>query len=505
MTKSVYSPILGSQFNLEGVDRAYRRNEFGDKRLETAVNNLLEAMVEKQTATIQQLSLYRNERSSMYRLLRNEKVDLLELIHKMTNIPAEHISGKDLLLIIDGTSIALGSKRNSIEYWQKEAGVLENNLTPGFFVYPALVVNRNTKTVIGIAEMAVYSIPKSTGTRLENARKKCQRSRDLPFEEKLSSIWSSVSEGTVKKLASARSITYVMDQGGDCAESFDAILSKTGRDLLVRIDSGMVRTVRVPRPERENGGMDMEKKRLFEAIGAIPFMNGQEMKIRSLNHYSKSSGKKVKRKGRKAYLEIRYTQVKLEKVTHSSPLYIIEVKESAKKLPEGEKPIHWVLLTNHKIESAEDAWRIVSYYSQRWTVEQVFRVLKTEGFNVGKSELDNVNSIKKLVVMALKASVEAMQLVAARDGKEFIPVGIMFDEKEQKVLSKLSSELEGNTEKQKNPHASDSLAWAAWIIARLGGWSGYVSQRPPGPSTMLIGLEKFRTIYWGYSIMSDLK
>lgn len=505
MTTSVYSPNLGSKFNLEAVDRAYRRNAFGDKRLEAGVNNLLDAMVEKQTSTIQRLSLGRKKTTSTYRLLRNEKVALDELIHKVTHIPVEYISGKDLLVIIDGTSIALGGKRSNKEYWQKEAGVLENNLTPGFFAFPALVVNRNTKTVIGLAEIGLYSVPKSTGTRQENARKNSQRSRILPFEEKLSSIWSFVCEGTVKKLKSARSVMYVMDQGGDCADSFDAILSKTGHDLLVRTDLGMTRSVSVSSPGEKEGEMKMEKKKLYEVIGAIPFMDGREVKIRSLNHYSKSSGKRVKRKGRKAYFNIRYTQVKLDKVTHSSPLYIIEVKESAKSLPEGEKPIHWVLLTSHKIESVEDAWRIVGYYSQRWTIEQVFRVLKAEGFNVGRSELDNVDSIKKIVIMALKATVEAMQLVAAREGKELIPIEIMFDDEEQKVLSKLCSELEGNTEKQKNPHASDSLAWAAWIIAMLGGWSGYVSQRPPGPSTMHLGLERFRTIYWGYSIMNDLK
>jgi len=40
----------------------------------------------------------------------------------------------------------------------------------------------------------------------------------------------------------------------------------------------------------------------------------------------------------------------------------------------------------------------------------------------------------------------------------------------------------------------ESLSWAAWVIARLGGWSGYASQRPPVPSTMSRGLKKFKTI-----------
>ena len=63
----------------------------------------------------------------------------------------------------------------------------------------------------------------------------------------------------------------------------------------------------------------------------------------------------------------------------------------------------------------------------------------------------------------------------------------------------LQSKIEDQGE-LKNPHRSDSLAWAAWIVARLGGWSGYQSQRPPGIITMEKGLEKFNPLFLGWSI-----
>ena len=45
--------------------------------------------------------------------------------------------------------------------------------------------------------------------------------------------------------------------------------------------------------------------------------------------------------------------------------------------------------------------------------------------------------------------------------------------------------MQGKTDRQKNPHPPRSLAWAAWVIARLGGWHDYeTSPRDPLPSTM---------------------
>ncbi|MEM6717279.1 MAG: IS4 family transposase, partial [Cyanobacteria bacterium P01_C01_bin.147] len=55
--------------------------------------------------------------------------------------------------------------------------------------------------------------------------------------------------------------------------------------------------------------------------------------------------------------------------------------------------------------------------------------------------------------------------------------------------------LNGRTAKQQNPHPTASLAWAAWMIARLGGWSGYRSQRPHGIVTFERGLQVFQGMF----------
>jgi hypothetical protein len=54
---------------------------------------------------------------------------------------------------------------------------------------------------------------------------------------------------------------------------------------------------------------------------------------------------------------------------------------------------------------------------------------------------------------------------------------------------------------RKITNPSGTLAWAAWIIARLGGWkSSSKSESPPGPLTMRRGLAQFDRIWHGYTL-----
>ena len=49
-----------------------------------------------------------------------------------------------------------------------------------------------------------------------------------------------------------------------------------------------------------------------------------------------------------------------------------------------------------------------------------------------------------------------------------------------------------NAQALKNPYKKGILQWFAWGIARIGGWSGYISQGPPGfikESLNMLGIE----------------
>ena len=175
---------------------------------------------------------------------------------------------------------------------------------------------------------------------------------------------------------------------------------------------------------------------------------------------------------------------------------MVDVREVSSN--HGGKPIHWRLLTTRVLTTPEQARRIVELYRKRWIIEEFFRTLKTAGFDIEEADIGEPEVMTKFVAAATVAAVTIMQLVRSRDGKTQEGVADAFEPDDQPVLEALSAQLEGATAKQKNPYPKTTLAFAAWVIARLGGWTAYYGK--PGPKVMRMGLEAFRRIKHGTTL-----
>ena len=181
------------------------------------------------------------------------------------------------------------------------------------------------------------------------------------------------------------------------------------------------------------------------------------------------------------------------------PVCIVEAREIDP--PGGVTPAHWRLLTSHRVENFEQARWITQLYRRRWVIEQLFRTIKSKGFDIENVSMETA-PFRTLCAMTLVAGISCMQLVQDRDGEAKRPLQDVFEVEDQPALEAVSASLEGKTEKQKNPHPKGSLAFAAWVCARLGGWTGYYGK--PGPVVMLRGLYQFRAIQLGYEITGNV-
>jgi hypothetical protein len=324
-----------------------------------------------------------------------------------------------------------------------------------------------------------------TWIREEDREPKKEEERKLaPIEQKESFRWLDSIERSKKVLTGCEMITSISDREGDIYEVFStAPDDKT--HLLIR--------------SRDN--RNIAEGKLYNYLSGQDLSGTYELEVRG--------DIRTNRKKRKAVIEIRIarvninkpkTLVKYDKYPETIEVYAIEAKESDGTVPKGEKPIHWRLLTTHKVEFFQMGVIAVYWYSLRWNIEQLFRILQNKGFNIEASELEKGTSIIKLGVFALAASIQVMHLLLASKWESGQIIEHVFNENQIKCLKELCKKYEGKTKKLKNPYNPKSLCWGAWIIARVGNWKGYESQRPPGPITFFKGLHNFNLIYEGWGI-----
>ncbi len=165
--------------------------------------------------------------------------------------------------------------------------------------------------------------------------------------------------------------------------------------------------------------------------------------------------------------------------------------------PADAQPLLWRLLTTLNVTSAAEAQDIVRLYRLRWRIEEIFRALKSDGIRLEETQMHEAGRLFKLALVGLAAAIRTMQLVNARDGSPR-PATDVIDAALLPAAEAIGATLEGRTLRQQNPHPRHSLAWLAWIIARLGGWNCYY--KPPGPKTMRAGWTQFAAMAAGFFI-----
>ena len=157
--------------------------------------------------------------------------------------------------------------------------------------------------------------------------------------------------------------------------------------------------------------------------------------------------------------------------------------------------MRWRLLTSHTVTSLAEVKRIVGFYRRRWDIEQVFRVMKTRGFDVEAAPFEENAPLANLACAILIAAIHIQQMLHDRDGLAGRPMEDAFAPEDRPIIVAIGRTLEGHTVRQRNPHPPDTLAHAGWICARLGGWTGYYGK--PGPIVLVKGYARLMAMIEG--------
>jgi hypothetical protein len=400
------------------------------------------------------------------RFLGNAKVTTERVIESWSEGTAVAAEGRHILAIQDTSEINFATTAER----RRGLGEIGKGNGRGVLLHPMLAVDAENGSCLGLLSGEVW-------TR-KGRRAVSHDLRDLSDKE--SQRWIATALAAKPLLAKAAMVTALGDRESDifalyasAAEQQFHVIARSMHDRKLADGTGLYAT---------NEAMAMTDRRVL----VLPA--------------------RAQRSERTATLELRFGAVNLARpqtkflrhLPESLPLNLVEVREV--DAPAGTEPLHWRLLTSHCVTNAEQAWRIVEWYKRRWLIEQFFRILKTQGFKLEDRQIATAERLLKLVAIAAKAAVITLQLLQARDGRGHQPVHLIFDADELATLAVLNQTIEARSKRLKNPHPPDNLAWAAWIIGRLGGWDGYPSSKPPGPITMKHGLEYFYAVNVGRTL-----
>jgi hypothetical protein len=371
--------------------------------------------------------------------------------------------------------------------------VVGNGKDIGFFLHPVLVTEAGSGGssdvghcggILGLADAFVRTRAKAPpgGRKAREA----QRKKARPIAMRESGRWLDGLRAAERTLAGAAMVTVVADCESDIYDLFAAPRADHVH-LLVRAEHDRCLA----------GGT-----KLFAAMAASPPVAAWTIAVPA----------KPGRPGRTARVAASFKRIEIKRphyghINKSRPKTIALTAVGVAEVdpPENATPIAWILLITHGVASAEDAARVARWYRARWTIEQVFLSIKTQGFDLERSQIETRQAMTKLALGVLIAAVRTMQLGHARSGATGQKLSDALEEAAAPLVEVLTRKLEGKTTKLKNPHPPDTLARFAWVVGRLGGWDGYEGHgyKPAGPKTMAIGLQQFDAIRTGWEMQRD--
>ena len=433
------------------------------------------ALVETPGCRVRRLGGNRRNEMRFHRFLRHLHVTVAEMAAGAGARTGALAAGRDIAVIQDTSEIYAGGAALAAKGF---GPVGKGGATRGVLAHAAIAVDAATGALLGLADLAVW-------TREGGAK---PQPRERRYEDKESHRWLASAKAAGERLAGARSVTMVSDSESDIYEYFAG--KPEGVELLAR--------ARHDRPlvaqglEVDGDCPALLKAALAHCVPARRF----DFEVPAI----------PRRKARAAKLALRFVKVRFKRppeagrsLPESLPFSVVEVKEEHP--PEGVAPLEWRLVTSHAVDTAERAREIVELYRGRFLVEDLFRTAKSAGIGIEDADIEDARAFVTFTALAMIAACSILQMVKARGGGTGQTIEHAFEPEDRPILEALCAKPEGRTLKQKNPHKPPDLAYASWVIARLGGWGGYYGK--PGPQTMRHGFERYHAIKLGYQLADE--
>ena len=446
--------------------------QFGDKRIDNRVNELLHKLTEGRDSSINFISETASERRSFYRILQNKSVTESSLIKPITQDAVTFCKDKHILVLQDTCEFNLTSQSNRIKKGTGLGKTAKADIL-GFMLHSALAIDFASGMVLGFSDIQLWD-----RSQLDTTKKERNYAQQA-ISEKESNKWLKAVNHSENVFKEAANITFVSDRESDIYNLY-CCHSQANVAYVIRS--------RVDR-KTTSGSSIKQVLAQTEAQHAYTLEILGDIRTNIDKHTATMSLKW-------AAVEIAIPIANTDKtLPRSIAITVVEAKET-----NNDKGIHWILLTTKIINNPADAMQIIQTYKHRWYIEQVHRLLKKEGFRIESSALESGYSIRKLTIICMVAALKILQMMIASTSIEEQPINLIFNSGEVACLEKIDEKKFGKHLVRPNTNTPKTIKWAYQIIGKLGGWKADNKHRKAGPITLQRGLIRFYEIYEGWQL-----
>jgi hypothetical protein len=343
----------------------------------------------------------------------------------------------------------------------------------GFLLHNALLVEAETKTLLGVAGQTIHY--RKPAPKKENRSQRLKRERE-------SRVWGDVVD-QIGPAPDGVQFIHVFDRGADDFEVF-CHLRENKDDWVVRAKS-LHRVIQTPAGQ---------KTPLNEYLSTLPAGGSYELSLRA----------RPKQAARTAKLEVRFGALSMPVPRHKSPyvkalnpkpieMYVVWVREVDP--PKGVEPIEWVLYTSLPVHTFEEASVIIAYYECRWLIEEYHKALKT-GCGVQRRVLRKAKRLEAVVGLVSVVALRLLQLKSVAHSEPDRPARTV-------VPSLWLKMLKAARKKLRRVHDLTIRDFYR-ELAKLGGFLGRRCDGEPGWITIWRGWEKLNTLVQGAELAMNL-
>lgn len=399
-----------------------------------------------------------------YRWLENPAVQVDALVAGVGRACAARSAEYPFVYVpVDGSSVSLVDLARTKDFGALGSG---NKAGRGVKVLDAIAVSPEGLS-LGVCALEWWSRPRCLKAKKHNASR--------PTQEKETQRWLDAVTHTCEHFAACAPQTRCWFQMDREADSWSVLhhLAATPHWF----------TVRASRDRRLAHSTARKPKYLRKKLARAPVMGEMLLDIEPGHG----------RQARKARLVLRATTVCLElrhpwsKTPHPLSVQAVWVRERG-TTPHGEKPLDWLLLTNHPVDTAEDALLVAQGYALRWRIEDFHKTWKSGACNVEASQLRSTASVTKWATLLATVAIriERLKLLARTEPETAASRELTPHEIQALVLWKRRTKKRTEPIPKRSPTIGEAVLW----IAQMGGYTGKSSGGPPGAITIARGLDR---------------